>query len=80
MPFFVIYCIILSIVIKNNNLNECLFFEWLCFIAILGIDEKKKGESFVREKILNVINQIDDEVKLTTIYKFILGLIKKAEK
>nr|DAI16230.1 MAG TPA: hypothetical protein [Caudoviricetes sp.] len=43
MPFFVIYCIILSIVIKNNNLNECLFFEWLCFIAILGIDEKIKG-------------------------------------
>ena len=28
----------------------------------------------------NLINQIDDEVKLTTIYKFILGLIKKAEK
>lgn len=39
--------------------------------------ENKKGESFVREKILNVINQIDDEVKLTTIYKFILGLTKK---
>ena len=42
--------------------------------------KKLKGESFVREKILNVINQIDDEVKLTTINKFILGLIKKAEK
>lgn len=38
---------------------------------------EKKGESFVREQILNVINQIDDEVKLTTIYKFILGLTKK---
>ena len=42
--------------------------------------KKQKGESVVIEEILNVINQIDDEVKLTTIYKFILGLIKKAEK
>ena len=42
--------------------------------------QKNKRVSRLREKILNVINQIDDEVKLTTIYKFILGLIKKAEK
>ena len=75
---FVIDCIMFSIVIKNNNLSECLFFEWLCFIAILGIDGKRV--SCLREKIINVINQINDEVKLTTIYKFILGLTKKAEK
>ena len=42
--------------------------------------QKNKRVSRLREKVLNVINQIDDEVKLTTIYKFILGLIKKAEK
>ena len=42
--------------------------------------QKNKRVSRLREKILNVINQIDDEVKLATIYKFILGLIKKAEK
>lgn len=38
---------------------------------------KNKRVSRLREKIINAINQINDEVKLTTIYKFILGLTKK---
>lgn len=38
---------------------------------------KIKRVSRLREKIINAINQINDEVKLTTIYKFILGLTKK---
>ena len=69
-------CIILSNRTKFlvNRTYVCLLGDKYCTIKGQLI---KKGWFLMVKKIIEIINRIEDESKLNTIYNFILGLMKK---